>query len=111
MYGNLIKDEPEAPQPPPRTPASTVPFRFRRNVHEGYLEDIIEDPHQLEDEEFLAEAMEDTYGELLRSFNVSSEDRQILKSIIYSKWGVNNLNGRVKRQADFPGTQPDSDNK
>ena len=119
MYGNLVKKEPQ-PLPSPRTPASTVPFvqrtvrtlsRFKRDVHEGYLEDMLVDPHQLEDEDFLAKAMEDSYGELLRSFNVTNDDREVLKSIIYSKWGVNNLNGRVRRQAGFPGSNQEDDNK
>jgi hypothetical protein len=120
MYGTLIQQE--EPQPLPLTPASTIPFirrtvrtlpRFRRQTAPtaeatGISFEDLSEPEG-PSEEFLNDAVDETYGDLFKSFNVTLEDREVLKSLVLSSWGA--AQQRSKRQAGFPGSQEKDSNK
>jgi len=116
MYGNLIEDEPDPEPVSHRTPASTKPLqsrgvrnfsgRFKRDVLEGFIEDLVIGGDDEEDFEtrdptrdFWSDFVETNYDDLFRAFNVTGPDQEVFKEIV--KAGVNN---RPKRQANFPGS-------
>jgi len=123
MYGTLIKDQPIIQDIPeqPKTPASTSLFvrsvrnfggpRFKRSVHEGYIEDFLEDDYEEEDSN-----QGDIWSLLLTNstlyslFNqtASTEEREILEGL--SEAAQIGLD-RPKRQAGFPGATSKPDNK
>jgi hypothetical protein len=125
MYGNLFQEAP-APEPvaPQRTPASTTAFirrtvrnfggaRFTRSVHEGFIEDFVEDEFESEGEANLnedniwSEILENNYSELFRTFNVTGEEKDVMKELMESAMRAErkeqDLKRRPKRQAGFPG--------
>ena len=70
MYGTLVKVEEDIPEQP-KTPASTSLFvrtvrnfggpRFRRSVHEGYIEDLLIE-EQTEEEEEVSKDFRNVYS-------------------------------------------------
>lgn len=126
MYGSNVLEVP-APEPAPilRTPASTQPFlprtvrnfggaRFKRNVHEGFMEDILEDDVEseeetsIDDENVWLEILENNYAELFTSFNITGEEKEVMKELVAASMRAErqqheNLK-RPKRQAGFPGS-------
>jgi len=141
MYGNLIKDEEPAPPPAPapknpRTPASTIPLppnnqravrnfggqRFKRDVLEGFMEDLIirdedeeeevaeeTEEEQQQQPDFWQSFFAENYAELFSAFNISSgQDQEVFKQLVTS--GLANANAnRPKRQAGFPGATQNKD--
>jgi len=127
MYGSLFQEEEPEAEPVtarPRTPASTLPLtpnrrsvrnfggqRFKRNVLEGFLEDLIIRDEDSGDEtaaaaeeqtgDFWQDFFAENYSDLFKAFNISGNDQEIFKELVSSSF-VNN--SRPKRQAGFPGT-------
>jgi hypothetical protein len=122
MYGNLVRVE-DIPEQP-KTPASTSLFvrsvrnfggpRFRRSVHEGYIEDLLieENQEQLqveeEEEDYWTKLMRDP--QLFQEFNrtATPKDLEIFDAL---KAAQIIENSRPKRQAGFPGATNKNDNK
>jgi len=122
MYGNLVRVE-DIPEQP-KTPASTTLFvrsvrnfggpRFRRSVHEGYIEDLLieENQEQLqgeeEEEDYWTKLMKDP--QLFQEFNrtATPKDLEIFDALQAAQIIENS---RPKRQAGFPGATNKNDNK
>jgi len=109
MYGNLIQDEEVAQQV--RTPASTQPLlrnvrnfngqRFKRNVLEGFIDDLIEvegPGDEVESQDYWADVLSENYSDLFKTFNITGDHEQAIFMDLVSE-GLN----RPKRQAGFPG--------
>merc|ERR1719259_733102 len=135
MYGNLIKEEePEPPKANPRTPASTLPLqpnsrtvrnfggqRFKRDVLEGFMEDLIirdsndEQPEEAgddedgKDSEFWREFFAENYADLFHAFNVSGDQQEAFKELALSAIVSAAGDSRPKRQAGFPGSAQQKD--
>jgi len=120
MYGTLVLKEEDIPEQP-KTPASTSLFvrtvrnfggpRFRRSVHEGYIEDLlIEEQTEEEEEEenYWTRLMKDPT--LFHEFNrtATPQDLEIFDALNSAKIIENS---RPKRQAGFPGAASKPDNK
>lgn len=121
MYGSLVETPPPIEEPQqPLTPASTSSFvrtvrnfgglRFSRSVHEGYIEDFIDeeqtlDDHDKEDQSYWSLLLKNST--LFYEFNqtASTEELEIFKAL------KNAQLHREKRQAGFPGATTKSDNK
>lgn len=126
MYGELIQEQ---PQPEPllddRTPASTRLFvhrmvrnfggaRFKRSVQEGFIEDLIDDDigstnvGDLDNGAIWSEILENKYSQLFNTFNVTGEEREVMKELLQSALRAEqreqDLKKRPKRQAGFPGS-------
>lgn len=122
MYGTLVKAE-DIPEQP-KTPASTSLFvrsvrnfggpRFRRSVHEGYIEDLLIEENQEqpqgeeEEEDYWTKLMRDP--QLFQEFNrtATPKDLEIFDAL---KAAEIIENSRPKRQAGFPGATSKPDNK
>jgi len=119
MYGTLVKVEEDIPEQP-KTPASTSLFvrtvrnfggpRFRRDVHEGYIEDLLieEEAEEIEEENYWTRLMKDPT--LFHEFNrtATPQDLEIFDALNSAKIIENS---RPKRQAGFPGAANKKDNK
>jgi len=133
MYGPQVTEDPE-PEPVsvPRTPASTTfvhrmvrnfgGVRFSRSVHEGFMEDLVEDDTEredetsIDDEQIWAELLEQNYAELFHSFNVTGEEKEVMKELVAASMRAEQQElkkqRRPKRQAGFPGaTRRENSNK
>jgi len=131
MYGNLVE---EVPEPEPlvneRTPASTQLFvqrqvrnfrggLFKRSVHEGFIEDLIDDDMEsgdLDDDAIWSEILENKYSQLFNTFNVTGNEKEVMKELLQAALRAekreHDLKKRPKRQAGFPGsTRKNNPNK
>jgi len=125
MYGNLVEQIEPEPVVNERTPASTTLFvqrmvrnfggqRFKRSVQEGFIEDLIEDDIEagdsflLHDDAVWSEILENKYSQLFNTFNVTGEDKEVMKELlqaaIRAEKKEQDLKKRPKRQAGFPGS-------
>lgn len=123
IYGNLVAEEQPEPEPQVdhRTPASTRPLpevqfqsrgvrnfagRFKRDVLEGFIEDLViggedeeDSPFRDSKKDFWSDFVETNYSELFTAFNVTNKaDQEVFRELVSSAVA------RPKRQAQFPGT-------
>jgi len=126
MYGNLVQEQ---PQPEAvnndRTPASTTLFvhrmvrnfggaRFKRSVQEGFIEDLIDEEigssniGDVDNGAIWSEILENKYSQLFNTFNVTGEEREVMKELLQAALRAEQreqvLKNRPKRQAGFPGS-------
>jgi len=123
MYGDRVQEKEEEIPEQPKTPASTSLFvrstirsvrnfggpRFRRSVHEGFIEDLlIEESEEEEEENYWSTLMKNST--LFQEFNRTATPQELE---IFDALREAQLieNSRPKRQAGFPGATSKKDNK